>query len=189
MVVIPSNSLQFAVLYMLLFLKQLFLHILTKFKCSEVKNVMCIFAFKCIHCVFYWSMAQTAVRNEKVMLTTNILALETQPGKLLKVTCDTSPEKFASAAQNGDVTRTAGHLVSMIVTNKGIGNTPLALLGNHIKTALLQMQASAEAKLTPGKLRSLIWYTKKIIKNQTAKYTQAIQLKQSYVNDPCLIVL
>ena len=78
----------------------------------------------------------------KFNLTTNILALETQPGLLLKLTCDTSPEKFATAAQHGDVTATCGHLTSLVVMNRGVHNTPLALLANHLKTALLFQQAT-----------------------------------------------
>ena len=75
-------------------------------------------------------------------MTTNLMALETKPGTLLKVTCDTSADRFLSAARKGDVTDTCGHLVSLVITNKGVDGTPLALLGNHIKTALFTMQST-----------------------------------------------
>ena len=87
-------------------------------------------------------------------MTTSVLALETRPGTLLKITCDTSPEKFASATLQGSVSDTCGHLVSLVINNKGLENTPLVLLGNHVKTALLKMQASEGASHVPGKYRS-----------------------------------
>ena len=77
----------------------------------------------------------------KVNMTTSVLALETRPGVLLKITADTSPNKLAAAALKRDVEETCGHLVSLIVTNKGIENTGLMLLGNHMKTAIIKMQA------------------------------------------------
>ena len=76
-------------------------------------------------------------------MTTNLMALEAVPGTLLKVTCDSAAEKFASAVPTADVVAVCGHLVSLIVTNKGLENTPLALLGNYVRTGLLKMQASA----------------------------------------------
>ena len=73
---------------------------------------------------------------------TKLVAMETKPGTLLKLTADTSNDIFATAAVAGDVSTTCGHLVSLVAANKGIQNTPLALLGNHLKTGLLKIQAA-----------------------------------------------
>ena len=77
----------------------------------------------------------------KSTMTTHIFALETKPGTLLKLTADSTADKFATASQLEDVANTCGHLVSMLVSDKGMDNLPTALLGNHMKTALLKMQA------------------------------------------------
>ena len=73
-------------------------------------------------------------------MNTAILALETTPGRLLKITARTSTEAMATAALQGDVRATVGHLVSLVVSHKGIENLGLVLLGNHLKTALLKIQ-------------------------------------------------
>jgi len=82
------------------------------------------------------------VDEKKQILSTNIMALETKPGVLLKLTGDTSPNKFSAAALAGDVKGTCGHLMSIIAMNRGLENTPLTLLGNHFCTALLTIHAS-----------------------------------------------
>ena len=84
-----------------------------------------------------------------MVLTTDISALEVRPGTLLRITANTSPEQFSSAAQAGDARATAGHLVSIIATNHGIDTAPLALLANYVQTALLQMYA-AETEFHQG---------------------------------------
>ena len=85
-------------------------------------------------------------------MTTSFLALETGPGKMLKITANTSNDKFAKAAERSDIAELCGHLVSLVVLNKGPERTPLALLGNHVQTALLKMQANDAASEVPGKL-------------------------------------
>jgi len=82
---------------------------------------------------------------KKVVLTTDILALEVRPGTLLRITTNTSADQFSTAAQAGDARVTAGHLVSIIATNHGVDAAPLALLANHVQTALLQMHAAESA--------------------------------------------
>jgi len=77
-----------------------------------------------------------------VVLKTDILALEVRPGTLLRITTDTSPEQFSTAAQAGDARATAGHLVSIIATNHGVDAAPLALLANHVQTALLKIHVA-----------------------------------------------
>lgn len=96
--------------------------------------------------IFYPGISGTAA------MTTNILALEVRPGTLLKLTSDSSPDKFLSAAQRGDASGTCGHLVSIMAANKGVDGTPMALLGNHVKTALYTMQTAPSDD--PGKYHS-----------------------------------
>ena len=92
-------------------------------------------------------------------MTTSFAAFETGPGKLLKTTADTSNEKFAQAADRCDVSALCGHLVSLIVLNKGPERTPLALLSNHVQTALLKMNAASLPSDVPGK-----WFNPIVLK-------------------------
>ncbi|XP_065109604.1 uncharacterized protein [Paramisgurnus dabryanus] len=78
---------------------------------------------------------------------TRLLALEVSPGRLLRVTTDTSDKHFSKAAQDLDPVGTAGHLVSIVVAD-GIPNTPTALLANHMESAL--NIAVAQEDITPG---------------------------------------
>ena len=94
----------------------------------------------------------------KAAITTSFAAFETGPGKLLKITTDTSNDKFSQAAAAGDVGELCGHLVSLIVLNKGPERTPLALLGNHVQTALLKMNAADASSDVPG-IKLLSFYS------------------------------
>lgn len=80
--------------------------------------------------------------TKKKMMSTSILALEVRPGTLLKLTSDTSTDKFAEAAAARDVTGTCGHLLSLLTVNHGLEGVPLALLGNSFETALLKIRAA-----------------------------------------------
>ena len=60
---------------------------------------------------------------------------------LLRVTTDTSPEIFKECACRGDAVGAAGHLVSMVMMNGGVSNTPVALLANHVQSSLASMAA------------------------------------------------
>ncbi len=90
----------------------------------------------------------------KTLMTTSFLALETSPNKLIKITANTSKDKFAQAAESGDVAGLCGHLVSLVLLNKGPERTPLALLGNHVQTALLQLHANDTSSDVPGRALS-----------------------------------
>ena len=79
--------------------------------------------------------------NKQKILTTDIIAIEIYPGKLLRLTTKTDPDMFAAAAIAADVAGTCGHLISLIALNGGLENTPLALLRNHFETALLKMNS------------------------------------------------
>ena len=76
------------------------------------------------------------------MVTTDLAALEVRPGTLLRLTSLTSAEKFAKVTLEGNARLTAGHLMSLIALSHGVEKAPLALLGNHVKTALLMMQSN-----------------------------------------------
>ena len=73
-----------------------------------------------------------ATREERA----EVVVLETQPGVLLRVTRDTSEEHLQKWAEAEDAIGCAGHLVSLVIDNGGIEDTPLALLANHLKSAL-----------------------------------------------------
>ena len=83
-------------------------------------------------------------------MNTHIIAMETKPGVLLKLTANTSPALFESAVNDCDVTATCGHLLSLLALNKGLENVPLPLLANHVKTALIKLQATDEAARDTG---------------------------------------
>lgn len=103
--------------------------------------------------------------GRNVLVTTDLAALELQPGTLLRLTTNTSPDLFASVALAGDVRLTAGHLMSLLAVSHGVEGAPLALLGNHIQTALLTMQ-SKDAQFKEGELQNGLtsFGTKSLIK-------------------------
>ena len=80
---------------------------------------------------------------EKSSLETQspLVVMETSPGVLLRVTTDTSPDIFKECACRGDAIGAAGHLVSMVIVNGGVANTPVALLANHVHSSLASMAA------------------------------------------------
>jgi len=95
--------------------------------------------------------------GKKVLLTTDILAVEVRPGTLLRITSDTSAEHLKNAAIAGDARATAGHLLSLIATHHGVDAAPLALLANYVQTGLLQMHANDAAPSVDGWYTSLVW--------------------------------
>ncbi|XP_018534128.2 uncharacterized protein wu:fj29h11 [Lates calcarifer] len=78
---------------------------------------------------------------ERNAANTGLAALEVTPGLLLRITKHTGDKHFSNAAMTLDPVGTAGHLVSMVVTD-GIVNAPTALLANHMQSSL----AAAVAK-------------------------------------------
>ncbi|XP_038073872.1 uncharacterized protein LOC119741972 [Patiria miniata] len=74
-----------------------------------------------------------------------INALEVRPGVLLRLATDTSPDHFAAAAKRGDSINTVGHLASL-VAKEGLTNAPLALLSNHMETALNILAVESEGE-------------------------------------------
>ncbi|XP_021342125.1 uncharacterized protein LOC110442712 isoform X2 [Mizuhopecten yessoensis] len=90
------------------------------------------------------------IDDGKRLMTTDVLAIETNPGKFLKLTSQTSPDVFERSLMDRNVTGVCGHLMSMVVMNRGLDNTPLALLTNHLKTALFTMQGAESSHTLPG---------------------------------------
>lgn len=78
-------------------------------------------------------------------VTTDIIALETEPGRLLRLVSFTSPGQYEAAVSGGDARAACGHLASLVAGNRGLEHTPLALLANHTKTALFALHTSAMA--------------------------------------------
>ena len=68
-----------------------------------------------------------------------LAVMESSPGVLLRVTTNTSTDIFRDCASHGDPVGAAGHLVSMVMMNGGVANTPVALLSNHVQSALAAM--------------------------------------------------
>ena len=72
------------------------------------------------------------------------MALEVKHGQFLKLTKHSNPAVFLSALESCDPHKAAGLLVSMVVSNGGLDNTPLALLATHVKTCLVSLQAKVK---------------------------------------------
>lgn len=72
---------------------------------------------------------------------TDIYALETTPGVLLRITMETTVNDFTKALESRNVQETAGHLVSVVIKDGGPKNAPLALLASHSLKALTDMCA------------------------------------------------
>uniref|UniRef100_A0A3B3RWP0 Wu:fj29h11 n=1 Tax=Paramormyrops kingsleyae TaxID=1676925 RepID=A0A3B3RWP0_9TELE len=69
------------------------------------------------------------------LIKTELAALETKPGVLLRISTSTGDMLFSEAAEALDPVGTAGHLVSIVVAD-GIANAPVALLANHMESSL-----------------------------------------------------
>ncbi|XP_067914661.1 uncharacterized protein wu:fj29h11 isoform X3 [Heterodontus francisci] len=89
----------------------------------------------------------------------DLIAIEVKPGVLLRLTTETSPEHFAQAVKLHDPVETAGHLVSIVAAD-GLKNAPLALLANHVETALAAF----------GGLEANLLVTEDIASNLSAKF-------------------
>ena len=71
-------------------------------------------------------------------MQTNILAMETSPGHLIRINPESTHASFADAASRRDVHMTCAHLVSIIAIKKGVDKTPLDLMGSEIEQTLKQ---------------------------------------------------
>lgn len=71
----------------------------------------------------------------------SLVVMETSPGVLLRLTTITSTDIFHKSTNLGDAVGAAGHLVSMVMINGGVSNTPVALLANHVQSSLASMAA------------------------------------------------
>lgn len=62
----------------------------------------------------------------------------------------TSTELFDEALVQSDPRTVCGQLLSLIVANKGMKNSPLALLANQMKSHLFTIHASDPTENSPG---------------------------------------
>ncbi|VDI46757.1 Hypothetical predicted protein [Mytilus galloprovincialis] len=90
------------------------------------------------------------VDGGKKLFTYHIAALETTPGVLLKLTSQTSTELFEEALMQKNPRNVCGQLMSLIVANKGMKNSPLALIANQMKSQLFTMHAADTNDSLPG---------------------------------------
>lgn len=70
-----------------------------------------------------------------------IHVLEVPPGRLLRISPDSSHSDFASAARCGDAIATAGHLVSMMVKSSSVCDIPIQLLSSYVESALATLSS------------------------------------------------
>ncbi|BFZ19889.1 hypothetical protein BsWGS_22929 [Bradybaena similaris] len=80
----------------------------------------------------------------------DFMALEVEPGKFLKICSQTTQEQFWAVLDTEDPIAAAGYLVSLIVANRGLESTPVALIANHVKTHLIALHARSSGVGTPG---------------------------------------
>nr|XP_032823030.1 uncharacterized protein LOC116949627 [Petromyzon marinus] len=78
-----------------------------------------------------------------------LLALELQPGLLLRIAAEPSPEKFAEAALHRDPVVSVAQLVSLVAA-QGLSEAPLALLANRIEVVLTIMAEEKVDLYTAG---------------------------------------
>ncbi|CAG2243868.1 unnamed protein product [Mytilus edulis] len=90
------------------------------------------------------------VDGGKRSFTYHIIAMETSPGVLLKLTSQTSTELFEEALMQRNPQNVCGQLMSLIVSNKGIKNIPMALITNQMKSQLFTMHAADTNDSLPG---------------------------------------
>lgn len=88
--------------------------------------------------------------NGQKIITTDIVALETEPGRMLRLVSTTSPNHFLEAANRADAKAVCGHLASLVMGNRGVEHTPLALLANHTRSALFTLHTSTDVPGAPG---------------------------------------
>ncbi|XP_076112450.1 uncharacterized protein LOC143080482 isoform X2 [Mytilus galloprovincialis] len=90
------------------------------------------------------------VDGGKKSFTYHIIAMETSPGVLLKLTSQTSTELFEEALMQKNPRNVCGQLMSLIVANKGMRNIPMALITNQMKSQLIKMHAADTNDNLPG---------------------------------------
>ncbi|XP_025076268.1 uncharacterized protein LOC112553340 isoform X4 [Pomacea canaliculata] len=84
------------------------------------------------------------------IVTTDIVALETRQGCLLRLVTNTSPTLYQESVSQQDARAACGHLASLLMANRGTQHLPLTLLANHTRAALYAMHANASTSAVPG---------------------------------------
>ncbi|CAG5134711.1 unnamed protein product, partial [Candidula unifasciata] len=93
---------------------------------------------------------EIALEGGRKTAISDFMALEVEPGKFLKICSQTTQEQFCEVLEQEDPTAAAGYLVSLIVANRGLESTPLALIANVVKTRLITLHARSPGMGTPG---------------------------------------
>lgn len=75
-----------------------------------------------------------------------ITVLEVAPGKLLKISHDSTIQDFYTAVNSFDAIRSSGHLVSLIVTRGNTQGISPQLLANHVTSSLERRVAEEDDK-------------------------------------------
>lgn len=88
------------------------------------------------------SSAPNPIQASEEIHPSDLVAVETPSGSLLRITRLTSAEIFLNCAKRGDVIGTSGHLVSLVFQYGGVKKAPLALLASHMKEAFLSLLES-----------------------------------------------
>ncbi|XP_056016364.1 uncharacterized protein LOC125663893 [Ostrea edulis] len=98
----------------------------------------------------YGEFQHWPIEGGSKVMNTDFIALESSPGEYLKLVSSTSPEKFCASVQERVPRDVSGHLMSMVVWNKGVENIPIALLANHVREELFKMHGEASKDCVPG---------------------------------------
>ncbi|XP_078729132.1 uncharacterized protein LOC144944648 isoform X2 [Lampetra fluviatilis] len=94
-------------------------------------------------------LGEKAAAKAVLAEVSELLALEVQPGLLLRVAAEPSPEKFAEAALHRDPVVSVAQLVSLVAA-QGLSEAPLALLANRIEVVLTIMAEEKVDLYTAG---------------------------------------
>lgn len=76
--------------------------------------------------------------------SSQLCALEFEPGVYLRVEPECSLEAFAEATAKGDARNAAGQLVSLLIQGGNVAAAPLALMATHMRSSLEQLAASVD---------------------------------------------
>ena len=94
----------------------------------------------------FGSLSDFLLDTEKGRRKGCVSALEIAPGKLLKITPDSSVQDFYKAVDSFDAVRSSGHLVSLIVARGNTMDISPQLLANHVASSLERKMAEEEDK-------------------------------------------
>lgn len=94
----------------------------------------------------FGSLSDFLLSTEKGRSKGGVTALEVAPGKLLKISPDSSVQDFYKAVDSFDAVEASGHLVSLIVSRGNTRDISPQLLANHVASSLERKMAEEEDK-------------------------------------------